>query len=73
MRSPESHADRTVRLAARLLKLGISRDGVLDLLVGYPLDEVENQLDWLPYRKAKRPGAFVIEAIRHKYNTESRN
>ena len=63
---PLSPSDRIVKLAGRLLELGISKDRVVEMLT-HPLDEVENQLDWLPFRKAKRPGAFVIDAIRHKY------
>ena len=63
---PLSPGDRAVKLAGRLLELGVSRDRVVELLC-YSHDEVENQLDWLPFRKAKRPGDFVIDAIRHKY------
>jgi len=63
---PLSPGDRVVKLAGRLLELGISRDRVVELL-SHPHDEVENQLDWLPFRKATRRGAFVIEAIRKKY------
>lgn len=63
---PLSPGDRAVKLAGRLLELGISRDRVIELL-SHPHDEIENQLDWLPFRKAKRPGAFLIDAVRHKY------
>lgn len=59
--------DRAVQLAARLLTLGLTRRAVVDLLM-FPLDVVEQQLDWLPYRKAKRPGAFLIGAVHNNYS-----
>jgi hypothetical protein len=62
-----SPGDRAVKLAGRLLELGISKEAVIELLT-YPLDQVEAQLNFLPYRKAKRPGAFVIGAIRRNYS-----
>lgn len=62
-----SHGDRSVQIAAKLLQLGISHVGVIELLQ-FPLDEVERQLEWLPFRKAHRPGAFLINAVRSKYS-----
>jgi phage replication O-like protein O len=35
-----------------MLELGISREMILQLL-SYPLDDLETQLDWLKYRKAR--------------------
>lgn len=61
-----SPGDRNVQIAAKLLQLGISHSGVVELLQ-FPLDEVERQLSWLPYRNAKRPGAFLIKAVRQTY------
>ena len=62
-----SPGDRSVEIAGRLLQLGISHAGCIELLQ-FPLDEVERQLDYLPYRKAKRPGAFLINAVRNRYS-----
>ncbi len=62
-----SPGDRNVQVAAKLLQLGISHAGVVELLQ-FPLDQVEQQLEWLPFRKAKRPGAFLINAVRNKYS-----
>ena len=63
-----SPGDRAVKLAGRMLQLGIARDMVHELL-SYPLDQVEAQLDWLPYRaNVKRQGAFLINAIRRNYS-----
>jgi hypothetical protein len=58
--------DRLVRVAGRLLELGISREMILQLL-SYPLDDLEAQIDWLKYRKARRQGAFLIMAVRRNY------
>jgi hypothetical protein len=62
-----SHGDRNVQAAAKLLQLGISHAGVIELLQ-FPIDQVEQQLEWLPFRKAKRPGAFLINAVRNNYS-----
>lgn len=60
-------ADRMVSLAIRLQRLGVSQRGTQELLL-YPLDVIERQLDYLPYRKAKRPEALIIDAIRNDYS-----
>ena len=62
-----SPGDRNVQIAAKLLQLSISHAGVVELLQ-FPPDEVEQQLLWLPFRKAKRPGAFLINAVRNHYS-----
>src|SRR5260221_5858890 len=60
--------DRPIQLALQLMRLGVSRAGVADLLSQYPYDVIERQLGFLPYRKAKRPEALIIDAIRHNYS-----
>lgn len=62
-----AEGERAVRLAARMMELGVSREGILEMFA-FPLDQVEAQINWLPYRKAKRPGAFLIEAVRRNYS-----
>jgi hypothetical protein len=59
---------RAVKIAMRLLQLGVSGTGVTELLSQYPYDDIERQLDYLPHRKAKRPEAFIIEAVRNDYS-----
>lgn len=61
-------SDRQILLAVRLQELGVSQAGVVELLSQYPLDLIEQQLAWLPMRKAKRPEAFIIEAVRNNYS-----
>ena len=60
--------DRLTLASMRLQKLGVSQAGTVELISQYPIEAIEAQLDWLPYRKAKRPGAFIVEAIRNSYS-----
>ncbi|MBS1712972.1 MAG: hypothetical protein JST30_01410 [Armatimonadetes bacterium] len=50
------------------MKIGVSHKGIIELLVSHPYVEIERQLAFLPFRKAKRPEALIIEAIRHNYS-----
>ena len=60
--------ERATKLAGELYKLGLSQAGVVDLLSNYSLDAIEEQLFYLPHRKAKRPGAFLVDAVRNHYS-----
>lgn len=60
--------DKLNHLAVELMRLGISQAGVAQLMATAPIEEIERQLGFLPFRKAKRPGAFLIEAVRNKYS-----
>lgn len=60
--------DRATRIALELMKIGVSHSGIQELLVGYPYDLIERQLRFLPFRKAKRPEALIIEAVRRNYS-----
>ena len=60
--------ERATQIAVRLMKLGVSNAGVQELLAQYPYEEIERQLDFLPLRKAKRPEAFIMEAVRKNYS-----
>lgn len=59
--------ERATKIAMELMKLGISHAGIVELLAE-DFDEIERQLSYLPYRKARRPGAFLIEAVRKRYS-----
>ncbi len=56
------------KLAMELMRLGVSTSGVERLLSVNDLDEIERQLAYLPYRNAKRPEAFIVEAVRNRYS-----
>ena len=60
--------DRNVNIAMQLMKLGVSNVGVVDLMTYYPPEIIERQLEFLPFRKAKRPEAFIVEAVRNNYS-----
>lgn len=60
--------DRLTKLAMELLKIGVSKTGVELLLSTHELDEIERQLAYLPYRRAKRPEAFIVDAVRRRYS-----
>ncbi len=59
---------KKIELAKRLHLVGVSKDGVIELLWKFPLEQIEAQLEYLPYRKAKRPEAMIIESIRKNYS-----
>lgn len=61
--------ERATNVALHLMRLGVSKTGVYDLLAHYPVEVIERQLAYLPYRKAKRPEAFIIDAVRGDYST----
>ena len=46
--------ERAVQIAVKLMQLGVSRAGI-DELLQHPYDVIEQQLAFLPYRKARRP------------------
>ncbi len=60
--------DRAVRAATELMRLGVSNAGIVDLLAHHPIEVIEKQLRLLPGRKARRPEAFIIQAIRADYS-----
>lgn len=63
-----TNLERMTAVATELFKLNVSNAGVSQLLRDYSVDEIERQLLYLPYRKAKRPNAFIIEAVRENYS-----
>jgi len=59
---------RAVKIAIELQQLGVSQSGAAQLLTQHSFEEIERQLQYLPYRKAKRPEAMIVEAIRNNYS-----
>lgn len=62
----ETRRDRMVRLAGRLIQLGVSSSQIQKLLL-HDLDLVERQLDWLPFRSARKRASLIVAAIEHDY------
>ena len=51
----------------RLSAVGIPREEADLILSHHPLERIERQLSWLPYRKAKSPARFLVAAIENDY------
>lgn len=62
----ETRQDRMVRLAARLMQFGVSERQILRLLT-FDLDRIERQLNWLPYRQARKRASLIVSAIEEDY------
>ena len=63
--TPVEYAVTTLR--RRLLTVGVAKEQADALLSRYELADIEQQLDWLPYRHAKIPAKFVVAAIMGRY------
>lgn len=62
----ESRNNRMVRLAGRLMQVGVSNSQIQKLLL-FDLDLVERQLDWLPFRSARKRASLIVAAIEKDY------
>ncbi len=51
----------------RLIAMGVTREQIDALLARHSLEDIQRQLDWLPYRHAKSPVRFLIAAIEGSY------
>jgi hypothetical protein len=60
-------AKRLRELKAKLQLCGVNRLKSEQLVTLYPLERIEHQIDWLPYRHAKTPSRYLIAAIEHNY------
>jgi len=70
--SPEQmiELDRSAREAdvkVALLKLGVGRAQILELVETYPLERIEQQLAWLPLRRARKPSSLIVASIKQNY------
>jgi|SRR5579871_4561243 len=50
-----------------LLKLGVSRVQILELVDKYDLELIEQQLIWLPLRRPRKPSSLIVSAIKENY------
>lgn len=64
----EDTKNRAFEIAYALMRLGVSKSGVERLTSEYPYDLIEQQLKYLPFRKARRPEAMIIQSIRRNYS-----
>ena len=68
----ESFDDRVLRLAAELARLGVTRRQVERLFSQYEIDVIEQQLIWLPYRRARNQASVIVMAICENYEKPAR-
>ena len=62
----ETEKQRYVRLCARLMQLRVSNRQITGLMA-HGLDRVEQQLNWLPYRNARKKASLIVAAIEQDY------
>jgi hypothetical protein len=66
--TPDEQRDQmTDRLSHQLQGFGVTERQAKYLITTYSLERIQQQLDWLPYRGARNPSAFILAAIRHNY------
>jgi len=56
------------QLVLDLVELGVALRKAESLVRRYPAQEVRKQLDWLPFRSARRPASMIIAAIENDYD-----
>ncbi len=54
-------------LRQRLFRMGVTAEQVQILLETFPIEEIEQQIAWLPYRGAKNPASYLVAAITGRY------
>lgn len=60
--------DRTASLITKLKKVGIIEDKAVELLATHLYENVEKQVEWLPYREGiKHPAGALIRAIEQSW------
>jgi len=59
--TPETEEQHKLRM--RLENVGLTTEQASDVLSTYAADVIAQQLDWLPYRKAKNPAGYLLAAI----------
>lgn len=56
------------QLVLDLVELGVALRKAESLVRRYPKQEIRKQLDWLPFRSARRPASMIIAAIENDYD-----
>ena len=51
----------------QLQLLGLNEEQAVSLVTRYELSRIQQQIDWLPYRRVHNPTGFLIAAIQHNY------
>lgn len=56
------------QLVLELVEVGVSIRKAENLVKRFPDAKIRRQLDWLPYRSARRPASMIIAAIENDYD-----
>jgi hypothetical protein len=65
---PEDPTARAIWEVRQVLRaMGVTKDQAENLFARYPLERIERQMAWLPYRNAKNPLGFLLAAIEGDY------
>lgn len=56
------------QLVLELVEVGVSIRKAENLVKRFPEMKIRSQLDWLPYRSARRPASMIIAAIENDYD-----
>lgn len=56
------------QLILALVEVGVSVRKAENLVKRFPALRIQRQLDWLPYRSARRPASMIIAAIENDYD-----
>src|SRR5579862_2065901 len=58
---------RELEVKLALLRLGVGRAQIIDLVEKYHLERIERQLAWLPLRGPRKPSSLIVSAIKEDY------
>jgi len=47
--------------------MGVTKEQAQHLFVRYPLERIQRQMEWLPFRNAKNPLGYLLAAIEGDY------
>lgn len=56
------------QLILELVQVGVHQRKAENLVRRFPAERIRRQLEWLPYRSARRPAPLVIAAIENDYD-----
>jgi hypothetical protein len=66
--APEDPEERAVWEVKQVLKtMGVTKEQAQHLFARYPLERIQRQMEWLPYRHAKNPLGYLLAAIEGDY------
>jgi hypothetical protein len=64
LQNTANSTERAAAVRARLIEVGIGKGAAAKLVREFSIESIEQQLEWLPHRKADNPAGMLIESIR---------